>query len=229
MIVYTHMLLYYISLFFFFFFQAEDGIRDLTVTGVQTCALPICAVARDHDDLGVGIELAQLAQRLEPVDALHLHVQKHEVRPELGIQPQRLGPGRARLHLDLLVLEDLPQGVADALLVVDDQHPPAHAFLRFPRYSTTPVGWMATSVNAGETRSGTAPVESAPAMRRASCFTSRSGKGQPRSASSSTLKRAIPGRSIVSGPAMRSGSIGLSIPASGPSASGGIRRVSSRQ
>src|SRR2546430_6603171 len=25
----------------FFFFQAEDGIRDLTVTGVQTCALPI--------------------------------------------------------------------------------------------------------------------------------------------------------------------------------------------
>src|SRR2546427_9101745 len=27
--------------FLFFFFQAEDGIRDLTVTGVQTCALPI--------------------------------------------------------------------------------------------------------------------------------------------------------------------------------------------
>src|SRR5206468_9331889 len=26
-----------------FFFQAEDGIRDLIVTGVQTCALPICA------------------------------------------------------------------------------------------------------------------------------------------------------------------------------------------
>src|SRR5688572_33436057 len=28
-----------------FFFQAEDGIRDLTVTGVQTCALPISAIA----------------------------------------------------------------------------------------------------------------------------------------------------------------------------------------
>src|SRR3712207_3618380 len=27
-----------------FFFQAEDGIRDIGVTGVQTCALPICAV-----------------------------------------------------------------------------------------------------------------------------------------------------------------------------------------
>src|SRR2546430_5258255 len=32
-----------LALAVFFFFQAEDGIRDLTVTGVQTCALPICA------------------------------------------------------------------------------------------------------------------------------------------------------------------------------------------
>src|SRR5437762_2357478 len=33
------------SLLFFFFFQAEDGIRDTSVTGVQTCALPICRYA----------------------------------------------------------------------------------------------------------------------------------------------------------------------------------------
>src|SRR5207244_8110117 len=31
-------------LFFFFFFQAEDGIRDDLVTGVQTCALPISLI-----------------------------------------------------------------------------------------------------------------------------------------------------------------------------------------
>src|SRR5207253_6018180 len=31
-----------VLLFVFFFFQAEDGIRDGHVTGVQTCALPIC-------------------------------------------------------------------------------------------------------------------------------------------------------------------------------------------
>src|SRR5438552_16243753 len=31
---------------FFFFFQAEDGIRDDLVTGVQTCALPIFALRR---------------------------------------------------------------------------------------------------------------------------------------------------------------------------------------
>src|SRR2546430_2389535 len=34
--------------FIFFFFQAEDGIRDLTVTGVQTCALPISPLAKQH-------------------------------------------------------------------------------------------------------------------------------------------------------------------------------------
>src|SRR2546426_6732291 len=31
-------------MYVFFFFQAEDGIRDYKVTGVQTCALPICAL-----------------------------------------------------------------------------------------------------------------------------------------------------------------------------------------
>src|SRR5256886_11548559 len=35
--------------YFIFFFQAEDGIRDLTVTGVQTCALPISSTpCRDN-------------------------------------------------------------------------------------------------------------------------------------------------------------------------------------
>src|SRR5689334_17805195 len=35
-------------LLFFFFFQAEDGIRDGTVTGVQTCALPILGTTLDE-------------------------------------------------------------------------------------------------------------------------------------------------------------------------------------
>src|SRR5260221_10750609 len=35
------MLFFLSSFIFFFFFQAEDGIRDHCVTGVQTCALPI--------------------------------------------------------------------------------------------------------------------------------------------------------------------------------------------
>src|SRR5207249_8915496 len=41
----------------FFFFQAEDGIRDRNVTGVQTCALPICWV-KQFLAIGVGIILA---------------------------------------------------------------------------------------------------------------------------------------------------------------------------
>src|SRR5712664_4675051 len=39
---------FFFIIFVFFFFQAEDGIRDLIVTGVQTCALPIssCSASR---------------------------------------------------------------------------------------------------------------------------------------------------------------------------------------
>src|SRR2546430_12466896 len=39
--VHTHKQGLRVHLLCLFFFQAEDGIRDLTVTGVQTCALPI--------------------------------------------------------------------------------------------------------------------------------------------------------------------------------------------
>src|SRR3989442_8533377 len=39
---------------FFFFFQAEDGIRDADVTGVQTCALPICRRRRSSRPKGSG-------------------------------------------------------------------------------------------------------------------------------------------------------------------------------
>src|SRR5699024_11294317 len=35
----------FILFFIFFFFQAEDGIRDRNVTGVQTCALPILSLS----------------------------------------------------------------------------------------------------------------------------------------------------------------------------------------
>src|SRR5215469_18886353 len=51
-------------LIFFFFFQAEDGIRDLYVTGVQTCALPIspgdaqrCGSETVYQDLAIAESL----------------------------------------------------------------------------------------------------------------------------------------------------------------------------
>src|SRR5258707_15043694 len=60
----------------FFFFQAEDGIRDIGVTGVQTCALPIFpgvtaeTVARaiedhGHKDVTLVKDLAQIPSWLE--------------------------------------------------------------------------------------------------------------------------------------------------------------------
>src|SRR5690349_21887761 len=48
---------------FFFFFQAEDGIRDLYVTGVQTCALPICR-SRGHAAATGGPPRTRGARRL---------------------------------------------------------------------------------------------------------------------------------------------------------------------
>src|SRR2546427_587775 len=45
----------------FFFFQAEDGIRDLTVTGVQTCALPICSTATSPVALAISRSLASVS------------------------------------------------------------------------------------------------------------------------------------------------------------------------
>src|SRR2546427_5913304 len=65
----------------FFFFQAEDGIRDLTVTGVQTCALPISFAAyyyqRSVGEIAVTalppqlreMTAEQLARRLRPTKA----------------------------------------------------------------------------------------------------------------------------------------------------------------
>src|SRR2546422_10273213 len=44
-------------LIFFFFFQAEDGIRDVAVTGVQTCALPISPESRLAMDVAVAHRL----------------------------------------------------------------------------------------------------------------------------------------------------------------------------
>src|SRR5438445_10475775 len=49
----------YELILFFFFFQAEDGIRDIGVTGVQTCALPICTdITPDDNPYEAGLGLA---------------------------------------------------------------------------------------------------------------------------------------------------------------------------
>src|SRR2546422_6430676 len=58
----------------FFFFQAEDGIRDVAVTGVQTCALPISSAPSSGGPFEWKIDVRNLELRGGSIT----------VRPELG-------------------------------------------------------------------------------------------------------------------------------------------------
>src|SRR3712207_3236982 len=58
--------LLFFSFFFFFFFQAEDGIRDIGVTGVQTCALPIFSV----NTVGRAVLLEEVLKRRDRIGKL---------------------------------------------------------------------------------------------------------------------------------------------------------------
>src|SRR2546430_15646147 len=70
-------------LVFIFFFQAEDGIRDLTVTGVQTCALPIFEAHRPdllREQLGLRLRDAELVDHPDAVLARQLRQDRAEPR-----------------------------------------------------------------------------------------------------------------------------------------------------
>src|SRR5699024_11354398 len=71
----------------FFFFQAEDGIRDRNVTGVQTCALPIC-----HRPPGADRGAARIRRRLLLRLPLRLG---GTVRPLRGGEYDRVEPPRS--------------------------------------------------------------------------------------------------------------------------------------
>src|SRR5256886_6533704 len=107
-------------LIIFFFFQAEDGIRDLTVTGVQTCALPISLEAGElvqdiHRQVGEVVEQMRRGQvnvggveelsaaALEALDAIVAataeatsHAQR--IAAAAGDQDKAFGKLRQRIH-----------------------------------------------------------------------------------------------------------------------------------
>src|SRR5205809_3747835 len=65
--------------FFFFFFQAEDGIRDVAVTGVQTCALPISQYDPHGDPIptaGGEIEEAELVSLADAAPGAKLELRQ---------------------------------------------------------------------------------------------------------------------------------------------------------
>src|SRR6266496_4179159 len=68
------------SLLFFFFFQAEDGIRDLYVTGVQTCALPISR-RRQHE---LHLRLGQVPDRRDPGRVVLRHDDRRSEERRVG-------------------------------------------------------------------------------------------------------------------------------------------------
>src|SRR2546429_757256 len=66
--IYQYLFLY-LFICVFFFFQAEDGIRDVAVTGVQTCGLPI-SLASEHLLLKKELTRSEI-NRLARIDAVY--------------------------------------------------------------------------------------------------------------------------------------------------------------
>src|SRR3989449_2586210 len=96
-----------------FFFQAEDGIRDVAVTGVQTCALPICKTTL----------LLQILPRLAQPPERVLYVSGEEAPRQIKMRCERLGIDSETLLIypetNLEEILKTTQTVAPAALVVD--------------------------------------------------------------------------------------------------------------
>src|SRR5690348_17916980 len=60
--------MYNLTVIFYFFFQAEDGIRDGRVTGVQTCALPIFTMYDDQEMITKMMEMGANAYLTKTTD-----------------------------------------------------------------------------------------------------------------------------------------------------------------
>src|SRR5256885_12683511 len=86
----------------FFFFQAEDGIRDYKVTGVQTCALPISKKKSAYTLHELEIEIADWVVN-------HYHVHKHGalMKPPLIVWEEKI------LGTDGAMAAGLPIQIAD--------------------------------------------------------------------------------------------------------------------
>src|SRR6266481_8242662 len=72
------------SSIFIFFFQAEDGIRDGTVTGVQTCALPILNAGIAWDEKGEGQPGMQQAFDGQGIEKADRRTEQPEGDPAAG-------------------------------------------------------------------------------------------------------------------------------------------------
>src|SRR5437870_8406054 len=97
--------------FIFFFFQAEDGIRDGHVTGVQTCALPIFGRAQLEQQVDLLMrELAQGLGLLRQADELDVALGEERMRERVGSVAEEAN------------LEQPPLRAAEHEAHADDEH-----------------------------------------------------------------------------------------------------------
>src|SRR2546422_5924205 len=82
---------------FFFFFQAEDGIRDVAVTGVQTCALPISTNVISITDGQIYLESDLFNSNVRP--AINVGISVSRVGGNAQIKAMRQVAGGLRLGL----------------------------------------------------------------------------------------------------------------------------------
>src|SRR2546430_9216221 len=101
----------------YFFFQAEDGIRDLTVTGVQTCALPIFV---DPSILAQATARRQVTSEFSDDLVIQLH------------------------HRKALLLHPYPQMCSRTQVCLCGPHTVAFCMKRFGEIVHVPTRWFGT-------------------------------------------------------------------------------------
>src|SRR5438105_7453485 len=136
-------------LFFFFFFQAEDGIRDPLVTGVQTCALPILTPRPDSSAPPVLIKAGRLIDGRSdaPQSGVGILIEGDRIKA-VGPLAQVQGQAKGARVIDLSQMTVLP-GLIDThthLLLQGD--PTAGSYNDQLLYQSTPYRAILAARNA---------------------------------------------------------------------------------
>src|SRR5687768_18278816 len=80
------------------FFQAKDGIRNVAVTGVQTCALPISRRSRAHSEQGVAFA-SRMSSITSPIDVCSIRYSQPRSSQVLARSEEHTSELQSRLHL----------------------------------------------------------------------------------------------------------------------------------
>src|SRR2546422_9759686 len=99
---------------FFFFFQAEDGIRDVAVTGVQTCALPI-----------FGLSPAEQLYRKYPGDLSGGQKQRAVIARAMILKPELIVADEPVAMLDM----SIRSRVLELMLDLKQRYGPTYLFI----------------------------------------------------------------------------------------------------